>query len=210
MLYIFDLDGTILDTLADLGNACNYTLNHFGYPTHPREDYPKFVGNGVKKLIERSLPEDARNMENVMRLWQVFIPYYQAHNCEFTHPYCGIPEVLETLKSNPQNRLAVASNKYHAGATKIVQHYFPNVFDLILGERENVARKPDPQIVLDIFSTLGRQSAKYIGDSPVDIETAHNAGIKVGACTWGFCSYEQLSAANPDCFLYKPIDILKL
>ena len=148
MLIIFDLDGTLINTIDDLGQACNHALSACGYPTHKIEDYPRLVGNGINKLIERALPQEHRNEETVMQLRAFFVPYYDEHNCDLTHPYDGIPELLAALKA-AGNTLAVASNKYQAATEKIVAQLFPDMFDVVLGERENVARKPDPQIVYD-------------------------------------------------------------
>jgi phosphoglycolate phosphatase len=228
MIIIFDLDGTLINTIDDLGQACNYALAACGYPTHPIEDYPRLVGNGINRLIERALPEAHRNEETVLRLRKYFVPYYDEHNCELTCPYDGIIELLQTLKEEGHT-LAVASNKYQAATEKIVAHFFPGVFDVVLGERENVARKPDPQIVWDIVECLedaakplqfrGRPEAYclgetnemlYVGDSLVDAETAKAAKIPFVACTWGFCTEEQLTSANPNYMVQHPIEILTI
>lgn len=210
MIIIFDLDGTLINTIDDLGQACNYALAACGYPTHPIEDYPRLVGNGINRLIERALPEAHRNEETVLRLRKYFVPYYDEHNCELTCPYDGIIELLQTLKEEGHT-LAVASNKYQAATEKIVAHFFPGVFDVVLGERENVARKPDPQIVWDIVGSLEDASEMlYVGDSLVDAETAKAAKIPFVACTWGFCTEEQLAVANPNYMVQHPIEILTI
>lgn len=210
MLIIFDLDGTLINTIDDLGQACNYALAACGYPIHAIEDYPRLVGNGINRLIERALPEAHRNEETVLRLRKYFVPYYDEHNCELTCPYDGIIELLQTLKEEGHT-LAVASNKYQAATEKIVAHFFPGVFDVVLGERENVARKPDPQIVWDIVGSLEDASEMlYVGDSLVDAETAKAAKIPFVACTWGFCTEEQLASANPDYMVQHPIEILTI
>ena len=210
MIIIFDLDGTLINTIDDLGQACNYALAACGYPIHPIEDYPRLVGNGINRLIERALPEAHRNEETVLRLRKYFVPYYDEHNCELTCPYDGIIELLQTLKEEGHT-LAVASNKYQAATEKIVAHFFPGVFDVVLGERENVARKPDPQIVWDIIESLEDASEMlYVGDSLVDAETAKAAKIPFVACTWGFCTEEQLTSANPDYMVQHPIEILTI
>lgn len=210
MIIIFDLDGTLINTIDDLGQACNYALAACGYPTHPIEDYPRLVGNGINKLIERALPEAHRNEETVLRLRKYFVPYYDEHNCDLTCPYDGIIELLQTLKEEGHT-LAVASNKYQAATEKIVAHFFPGVFDVVLGERENVARKPDPQIVWDIVGSLEDASEMlYVGDSLVDAETAKAAKIPFVACTWGFCTEEQLAIANPNYMVQHPIEILTI
>ena len=224
MIIIFDLDGTLINTIADLGQACNYALSVCGFPTHKIEDYPRLVGNGVNKLIERALPEEHRNEETVLRLREYFVPYYDEHNCDFTRPYDGIPELLEALKQKGDEAmrlkgeqwfLAVASNKYQAATEKIVAQLFPGVFDLVLGERVGVERKPDPQIVYDILEAKGeRLEAKgeeilYIGDSLVDAETARAAGATLVLCTWGFGTREQMEGAKPDYLVDHPLEVLK-
>ena len=215
MLIIFDLDGTLINTIDDLGQACNHALSACGYPTHKIEDYPRLVGNGINKLIERVLPESDRNEETVMQLRAFFVPYYDEHNCDLTHPYDGIPALLETLKQQGHT-LAVASNKYQAATEKIVEKLFPGIFDVVLGERENVARKPDPQIVWDIVEAIGRkgeeaiEDALYIGDSLVDAETAKAAKLPFVACTWGFCTREQLMTAQAHYMADHPKEILTI
>lgn len=213
MIIIFDLDGTLINTIDDLGQACNYALAACGFPTHKIEDYPRLVGNGINKLIERALPEEQRQEETVMQVREYFVPYYDEHNCDYTRPYEGISQLLKTLKEQG-HYLAVASNKYQAATEKIVAQLFPGIFDIVLGERENIARKPDPQIVYDILSTLNTQlsttNCLYIGDSLVDAETAKAAGVRFAACTWGFCTKEQLLTVTPDHMVNHPLEILTL
>lgn len=218
MLIIFDLDGTLINTIDDLGQACNHALSACGFPTHKIEDYPRLVGNGINKLIERALPEEHRQEATVLRLREYFVPYYDAHNCDLTHPYDGIPELLAALKA-AGHTLAVASNKYQAATEKIVAQLFPNTFDVVLGERDGIARKPDPQIVWDIVERTAQSAYSlelrgkgilYIGDSLVDAETAKAANLPFIACTWGFCTTEQLQTAAPDYLVNHPNEILKL
>ena len=236
MIIIFDLDGTLINTIDDLGQACNHALAACGFPTHRIEDYPRLVGNGINKLIERALPEEDRNEETVLRLREHFVPYYDEHNCDLTRPYEGITELLHALKAKG-HYLAVASNKYQAATEKIVAQLFPGVFDVVLGERENVARKPDPQIVWDIIenfelrikncsrnetqnsyladaqtlnSKIKIQNCLYIGDSLVDANTARAAGATLTLCTWGFEKKEQLAAFEPDYLIDHPKEILEI
>ena len=213
MVIIFDLDGTLINTIDDLGQACNHALAACGFPTHKIEDYPRLVGNGINKLIERALPEEHRNEQTVLRLREFFVPFYDEHNCDLTRPYDGIPELLHTLKAEG-HYLAVASNKYQAATEKIVAQLFPGIFDIVLGERENIARKPDPQIVYDILSTLNTQlsttNCLYIGDSLVDAETAKAADLPFVACTWGFCTKEQLATANPNYMITHPLELINI
>ena len=218
MLIIFDLDGTLINTIDDLGQACNHALSACGFPTHKIEDYPRLVGNGINKLIERARPEEHRQEATVLRLREYFVPYYDAHNCDLTHPYDGIPELLAALKA-AGHTLAVASNKYQAATEKIVAQLFPDTFDVVLGERDGIARKPDPQIVWDIVERTAQSAYSlelrgkgilYIGDSLVDAETAKAANLPFIACTWGFCTTEQLHTAQPDYMVHHPSEILKL
>jgi phosphoglycolate phosphatase len=211
MLIIFDLDGTLINTIDDLGQACNHALSACGFPTHQIADYPRLVGNGINRLIERALPEEHRNEETVLRVREHFVPYYDAHNCDLTRPYKGIPELLQALKAQG-HRLAVASNKYQAATEKIVAQLFPGIFDVVLGEREGVKRKPDPQIVYDIVEAIkqGGKEILYIGDSLVDAETAKAAGATLVLCTWGFCTEEQLKTAQPNYMIQHPSELLNI
>ena len=213
MIIIFDLDGTLLNTIDDLGYACNYALERVGYPTFPIEAYPAKVGNGINNLIRRALPEHERTEENVLRVRSYFVPYYNDHNCDYTRPYDGIPELLATLKARG-HLLAVASNKYQAATEKIVTHFFPGVFDVILGEREGIERKPNPQIVYDIIQSIQNNPNNpnnqilYLGDSLVDYETAKNADVPFVACSWGFVAREKLVEAGIAHIIDKPEEIL--
>jgi len=198
MIIIFDLDGTLLNTIDDLGYACNHALKQAGFAMHKIANYPQMVGNGINNLIRRALPESERTEENVLRVREFFVPYYNAHNCDFTRPYKGIPEVLAALKAQG-HLLAVASNKYQVATEKIVEHFLPGLFDVVLGEREGIERKPNPQIVYDILSSLNSLTSNpltsnllYIGDSLVDWETATNAHVPFVACSWGFVPRETL------------------
>ena len=215
MIIIFDLDGTLLNTIDDLGYACNYALEKTGYPTFPIEAYPAKVGNGINNLIRRALPEAERTEENIQKVRAYFVPYYNEHNCDYTRPYEGIEAVLKTLKAQG-HLLAVASNKYQAATEKIVEHFFPGMFDVILGEREGVERKPNPKIVFDIIQSnqINPNNQKtqtlYIGDSLVDYETAKNANVPFVACSWGFVAREKLVEAGIAHIIDKPEEILSV
>ena len=215
MIVIFDLDGTLLNTIDDLGYACNYALGKVGFPTFPINAYPAKVGNGINNLIRRALPEAERTEENIQRVRTYFVPYYNEHNCDFTRPYDGIPELLATLKAQGC-LLAVASNKYQAATEKIVNWFFPEVFDIILGEREGIERKPNPQIVFDILQSLTgeavrtTQSVLYIGDSLVDRDTALNACVPFAACSWGFVSRNVLVDEKIGTIVDSPYEVTAL
>ena len=218
MIIIFDLDGTLINTIDDLGYACNYALSRCGFPTHSIEEYPRMVGNGINNLIRRALPQTEQTEENTLRVREHFVPYYDAHNCDYTRPYEGIPELLNTLKAQG-HRLAVASNKYQAATEKIVSHFFPGIFDVILGERDGIPRKPNPQIVYDIEKILSSLSANdlstlseavlYLGDSLVDRDTAANAGVPFIACSWGFVSRQALTEAGVTRLIDQPQELLR-
>ena len=198
-LAIFDLDGTLLNTIADLATATNQALDACGFPTHPIEAYPFFVGNGINKLFERALPAEARTEENVLRIRAHFLPYYDEHNADLSRPYPGIPQLLENLQA-AGIQVAVASNKYHRATEKLIRHYFPTIrFAAILGQREGVPIKPHPQIVEDILALVPvcKEEVIYIGDSGVDMQTAHNAGVESIGVTWGFRPREELLQNSP-------------
>ena len=193
-LAIFDLDGTLLDTVADLANATNQVLAQCGYPTHPTDAYYQFVGNDINKLFFRALPEEARTEENVMRIRSLFVPYYNEHNADDSRPYPGVSELLRTLQAQGI-LIAVASNKYQQATAKLVGHFFPDIrFAAVYGQREGVAIKPDPAIVADILDDTGisRADTIYIGDSGVDMQTARNAEVESIGVSWGFRSVEEL------------------
>ena len=200
MLIIFDLDGTLINTIDDLGQACNHALSACGFPTHKIEDYPKLVGNGINRLIERALPEEHRNETTVLRLREYFVHYYDAHNCDLTHPYDGIPELLQALKA-AGHTLAVASNKYEQATKALIDTYFPEIeWCAVLGQREGVPTKPDPTIVNEILATAGitdKSEVLYVGDSGVDMQTAINAGLDAVGVSWGCRSRQELESFTP-------------
>ncbi|MDR1416969.1 MAG: HAD family hydrolase [Prevotellaceae bacterium] len=208
-LIIFDLDGTLLNTITDLANSANYALRANGFPTHSVEAYRWFVGNGVSKLLERALPEGEQTEENILRLRASFFPYYKEHDTEHSAPYPGIPALLKRLQK--QNiSMAVASNKYHAATCKLVAHYFPDVrFVRVLGQREGIAPKPNPAIVYDILSaaSVSRGKTLYVGDSNVDMQTALNSGVAACGVTWGFRPRAELEAFHPAYMVDKPEEI---
>lgn len=209
-LVIFDLDGTLLNTIADLAAATNYALQACGYPTHDTDAYRFFVGNGINKLFERALPEGTRSKENVLKIRSLFVPYYNEHNADLSRPYSGIENLLETLQKKGY-MLAVASNKYHEATQKLIKQYFPRInFLAILGQRENIPAKPDPQVVYEIMEKAGveRNEVVYIGDSSVDMQTGANAGVTtIGVC-WGFRPRTELEAYNPSLIAEQAEDIL--
>ena len=198
-LVIFDLDGTLLNTIADLAAATNFALKHYGFPEHEEKEYNFFVGNGINKLIERALPEEYRTEENVMKIRSQFVPYYDAHNSDLSKPYPGIGEVLEELQKRGI-KLAVASNKYQAATTKLVKEFFPNIeFSVVLGQREGIPAKPNPTIVNEISEAtgIGKEDISYVGDSCVDMETGRNAAVETIGVSWGFRPRTELESYDP-------------
>lgn len=198
-LIIFDLDGTLINTIADLGACTNYALEKLGYPTHDIESYKFRVGNGINNLFRRSLPEGEKTDENVLRVRREFIPYYNAHNTDLSRPYPGMVELLEALQTEGI-LLAVASNKYQEATTKIIGELYPSIrFSAVLGQREGINIKPDPQIVFDILQATGVDKAEvlYVGDSGVDMQTGLNAGVETCGVTWGFRPRTELEPFHP-------------
>lgn len=211
-LVIFDLDGTLLNTIADLAQSTNHALQALGYPTHQTEEYNLMVGNGINKLLERALPQEEQNEENIQRMRSYFIPHYDAHNADLSAPYPGVVKLLETLQEQGL-QLAVASNKYQAATEKLVKHYFPQInFVAVLGQREGVEVKPSPVIVEDILSQSGadKKEVLYVGDSGVDMQTAINAQVEACGVTWGFRSRKELASFSPAHIVDKAEEILAL
>lgn len=199
-LVIFDLDGTLLDTVADLAAAVNYSLETLGFPTHETSRYYEFVGHGIYHLFRCALPADARTEENVMAVKSLFVPYYDKHNTDHTKPYPGIPQLMERLQAEGF-LLAIASNKYEAATIELMKDYFSQIrFASIHGQREGIPVKPDPMIVYDICkeSSSAVEECIYVGDSDVDIQTARNAGVPAIAVSWGFRPRAELASLNPD------------
>ena len=209
---IFDLDGNLLKTIDYLAVATNYALKELGFPTHGLWVYPQMVGNGVGKLIERALPDDARTEKNLREAFAAFKSYYGEHCCDATVPYPGIPELLEELTARGVN-LAVTSNKYQEAVTKIIAHYFPDAnFKAILGNTEGMPRKPDPSIVFKALSMCPtpKSDVLYVGDSGVDMETARRACVESVGVSWGFRPILELKEAYADHIISTPAQILDL
>ena len=211
-LVIFDLDGTLLNTIADLAQSTNYALKELGYPTHEEDAYRFMVGNGINKLFERALPEGEKTEANVLRVRQKFVPYYDLHNADKSLPYPGIPELLTDLQTQGI-QLAVASNKYQAAAEKLIAHYFPSIhFIAVFGQREGIPTKPDPAVVHEILKIAAMASTDtlYVGDSGVDMQTAINAGVTSCGVTWGFRPRTELEAFHPDYIVERAEEIARI
>lgn len=211
-LVIFDLDGTLLNTIEDLGNAANYALSLNGYPTHSLASYPFFVGNGVRNLIRKALPDDMRTDSIIESLLKDFKEYYNEHNTDCTKPYDGIEELLRNLQDNGV-KIAVASNKYQQATEKIIAHYFGDIdFVAVYGQREGVNVKPDPSEVFSILSDakVPKSEVLYVGDSGVDMETARRACVDSVGVTWGFRSEKELNEYHADMIVNKASDIFDI
>lgn len=211
-LVIFDLDGTLLNTIADLANSTNRALEQLGYATHATQAYNLMVGNGIDKLFERALPEGERTEENILRVRQLFVLHYDVHNADDSRPYPGITSLLKGLQAEGL-QLAVASNKYQAATEKLVAHYFPEIhFIAVLGQREGIAVKPHPAIVYDILKVTKVQPEEvlYVGDSGVDMQTALHAGVAACGVTWGFRPRKELETFHPDFIVDRAEEILPL
>ena len=193
-LAIFDLDGTLLYTLEDLGNSLNYALEQNGFPTRTMEEVRRFVGNGIRKLVERGTPADA-SAEDVEKVYAVFREHYAAHKDDTTRPYDGTQELLQRLR-DAGLRLALVSNKAETATLGLCDKFFPGLFEAVVGGRDGRRLKPAPDPVDEVLTRLGvaREDAVYIGDSEVDIQTARNAGLDGITVSWGFRDVDFLKA----------------
>lgn len=207
--YIFDLDGTLLDTLDDLAAAVNYTLRTYGMPEHSRDDIRRFVGNGVRMLMTRAVPNGEQNPQ-FEEVFSTFRMYYMQHSLDTTHPYDGVPEMLAALKQRGC-RLAVVSNKFDKATKELCRHFFADTIEVAVGEHEaeGIHKKPAPDTVIEALSQLdvGRENAVYVGDSDVDLETAHNACLPCISVLWGFRDKEFLLAHCAKTFINHPNEL---
>lgn len=208
-LVIFDLDGTILNTLEDLRDSLNYALDRMGFPERSLEEVRNFVGNGIRKLIERALPQggDDKTVEEMLVLHR---DYYQVHCADKTRPYDGISEMLAKLKQRGI-QLAVLSNKPDYAVKILCDKYFPGIFDKAYGFREGIERKPSPEAVFALLEEFGvpREKAVYVGDSEVDVQTAKNAGLDMMIVEWGFRDREFLIESGAVNLVSAPLGILE-
>ncbi len=193
---LFDLDGTLMNTLGDLQASTNHVLRQFGYPERSLEQVRQFVGNGARRLIQQAIPEDRNNVDEVLAAFQT---YYAAHCNELTALYDGIPQALDALKAYP---LAVVSNKPDRAVKELAQIYFPHL--LAWGERDDCRRKPYPDMVEKALQALGADTCIYVGDSEVDVQTAENAGVPCLSVTWGFRDRSLLEQAGGRYFCEEP------
>jgi phosphoglycolate phosphatase len=211
-LVIFDLDGTLLNTIGDLAYCCNYMLSLRGLPEHSFGEYCHFVGNGVTRLVERALPEELRTPEYIAAARKDFVEFYYNNIDNYTVPYEGIPEVVQAL-AEAGVMLAVASNKFHDGTVRLINRFFGEYnWRAIYGNREGFPLKPDPAIVELIVKECNstKENTFMIGDSGIDIKTANDAGVNSVGVTWGFRAREELVENNAKYIAERPEDLLKI
>ncbi len=212
-IFIFDLDGTLLNTLDDLASSTNYALRTHGMPEHSIDEIRRFVGNGVRLLMERAVPQGAANPE-FEAAFATFRQHYMLHSTDNTRPYDGIPEMLRSLKKRGC-RLAVVSNKMMAATQALVAHYLPEI-DVAIGEHEaeGIRKKPAPDTVAEALRQLGLPphpaGAVYVGDSDVDLQTARNSGLPCISVLWGFRDRDFLSSHGATTFVHSPQELLEL
>ena len=208
---IFDLDGTILNTLDDLADSCNWILEQRGWPTYPVEAYRYFVGNGMANLIRRATAaytDDPQAREEALK---AFVDYYNIHKTDKTRPYSGMPQVLAELKQAGVT-IAVLTNKPDSAAGPIVERYYPGVFHVVQGALPDVPVKPDPTLLFRLMERIGarQESTLFVGDSNVDMLTANNGGLTGCGVLWGFRTREELVEAGARHLAHRPEDLLDL
>lgn len=210
--FIFDLDGTLLNTLDDLAASVNYALRTHGMPEHSVDEVRQFVGNGVRKLMLRAVP-DADNNPMFEETFQTFREHYMKHSMDSTRPYDGIQELLQALKKQGKH-LAVVSNKFYAATQELCQHFFADTIEVAIGEHEaeGIRKKPAPDTVMEALRQLGvgKEGAVYVGDSDVDIMTARNSGLPCISVLWGFRDKDFLINKGATTFVAAPKDILSI
>lgn len=208
--FIFDLDGTLLNTLDDLAASVNYALRTHGMPERTLDEVRSFVGNGVRLLMERAIPEGSAN-PRFEETFATFRAYYMEHSLDTTRPYDGIPEMIHALKQRGC-RLAVVSNKFYAATQELIRHFFPEI-TVAIGEHESegIRKKPAPDTVFEALRQLGvgKEKAVYVGDSDVDLQTAHNSGLPCISVLWGFRDHDFLLAHGATTFISHPEELLK-
>ena len=208
---VFDLDGTLLNTLTDLHASVNIALDHYGMPPRTMDEVRTFLGNGYLYLIAHCVPYNTPD-EKIAEVLEYFEKYYYSHSMDTTCPYEGIPELLAELQRRGV-RLAVASNKFQAGTEKLIGRYFPDIrFDVVLGQRPDVPLKPDPAVVGEILTATGVAAGEvlYVGDSGVDMQTAAAAGVRSAGVTWGFRTRAELEQSGARHIVDRPAELLGL
>lgn len=206
--YIFDLDGTLLSTLDDLAASTNYALRSNGMPEHSVDDVRRFVGNGVRLLMERAVPGGAANPK-FDAAFTAFKQHYLEHSLDSTKPYPGVLAMLAELKARGK-RMAVVSNKFYAATQELCRHFFGDSIEVAIGEREGIRKKPAPDTVEEALRQLGvgKEGAVYVGDSDVDVATARNSGLPCISVLWGFRDKDFLIEYGAETFISSPAELL--
>lgn len=207
---IFDLDGTLLNTLEDLADAVNFVMRRNGYPKRSMEQVRQFVGNGIRRLMEQAVPESVTG-EEFERVFEEFRAYYTEHCQIKTRAYDGIMELLENLRQRGYV-MAIVSNKNHAAVCELNRLYFKDYIETAIGQKDGIRKKPAPDTVLQALKELGkdRDSAIYVGDSEVDFMTAQNMGMDCVLVTWGFRTFRELEGFCPKAFIERPKELVSL
>lgn len=207
---VFDMDGTVLNTLDDLTVSMNYVLEKFGYPGHTVEEYRLFFGNGVKEALRLALPEDVPS-EIIDDMLPIYKEHYDAHCLDKTRPYDGVVEVMNELKQKGY-KLAIVSNKIDSAVKELNQRFFADAVEIAIGEKPGVNRKPAPDMVEAALKELGstKEEAVYVGDSEVDFMTAKNSKLPCISVLWGFRDKEYLIEQGAYCFAENPEDIISI
>ena len=207
---IFDMDGTLLDSLTDLQNTLNYCFSKEGFPEKTYQEVRSFVGNGLRKLIERAVPQGTKE-EKIDQILEVFKPHYMAHCMDFTAPYEGVVEMLAQLKEAGY-KMAIVSNKADEALKHLSEQFFGEYIDVAIGERAGMNKKPAPDLVYLAMEEIGatKENTVYIGDSEVDYQTAVNSGLKCISVLWGFRDKDLLESYGAKCFANTPNDVVKM
>lgn len=208
---IFDLDGTLLNTLDDLADAGNWVCRNQGWPEHSLDEYKYFVGNGMAKLVERFSPEEFRGQDQIKKTLAEFMPYYEAHKADKTAVYAGMPEMLDKLRKAGIH-IAVLTNKADSVAGSVVEEYYPEVFSVVQGAVPEKPTKPDPTLLLELMKRLGagREDTLFVGDSNVDIQTAKNGQLDSCGVLWGFRGRQELEEEGATYLAQTPEELAEL
>lgn len=211
-LIIFDLDGTLLDTLDDLANSMNHALKVFDFPAHKRNAYRTFIGNGIIKLVERALPIEHNSQQTIEQVKLEFLKHYYQHTDVLTRPYDGIEALMHQLYVSGY-KLAIASNKIHQATVELSKRFFPNIeFFEVLGHRDGYPPKPNPAILYEIIANanIDKSQVLYVGDSGVDAATAVRAGIDFVGVLWGFRTSDELIKQGAEILIREPKELLRI
>ncbi len=208
---IFDLDGTLINSLDDLADSVNHTLESFGYPVHETEKYKYFIGHGMANLIHRALPEDQQDEETHKKVLSAFLKYYKEHSTDKTAPYKDIKELLDIIK-NSKIKTAVVTNKVHAEAEKIVKKLLGSSIDICIGQLPEYPTKPDPSLTLMALEKLSvaPDECLFVGDSGSDMQTAVNSGTIPVGVLWGFRQKEELISNGAEYLISEPMELVDL